>query len=660
MSTNASTPAGSLPASKAWPVGERTSFWVVQLAPFVLALVAYAAAFFVMTPDATGDEPHYLVAAQSVAYDGDLDLVNDYGNPERTLEVFGVFPFGPDTHAADYRDSGQLRPVRGIGLSTLLAPAVALGGETGVRLLMVLIAALLADQLFRLLRDLGLRRRYAFLAWAAVALCYPMLVFSSQIYPELPGALLVVVALRIMVRWASAPLALAFGSTAAALLVWLHVRFIPLSAGVLLGLVIAACRARLRGRPVPRAPGFAGRIRAAAGELAGGARVLTREWRTVTVPVAVPYVGNLALFAAVSYHLYGTAHPTAPYRAFSDTTAGTGGWSFLYEFALADFLNPVHGWIPFVPVHWLGLAALGCLVLRWRWAAVACLAVPIGYELVLASAGPEIGWGFPARYLIPVIPLIAVPIALAIQEVRWSRIVFFPLLAVSLLFAAAAVHEPDYLYPAGNEPRVFGARTTASLFPVTRPSAAPTSYVQRPGDIAPGTGSVEGRYVVAGPGDERGYVISGPYTPLARASYRATFRLGVTGARPEDVIAGIDATSTPPLRALGGRTVTAAELGPGGRVTKLTLDFSNVDGGLVETRVYYNGFGTLRAGAVRVEPLERVEAPQAFGRLPDWPKALGWVLATLLAGWLLVLGMRRAQAREASDESATEVASTTN
>jgi hypothetical protein len=380
----------------------------------------------------------------------------------------------------------------------------------------------------------------------------------------------------------------------------------------------------------------------------------------VTVPVAVPYVGNLALFAAVSYHLYGTAHPTAPYRAFSDTTAGTGGWSFLYEFALADFLNPVHGWIPYVPVHWLGLAALGCLVLRWRWAAVACLAVPIGYELVLASAGPEIGWGFPARYLIPVIPLVAVPIALAIQEVRWSRLVFFPLLAVSLAFAAAAVHEPDYLYPAGNEPRVFGARTTASLFPVTRPSAVPTSYVQRPGDIAPGTGRVEGRYVVAGPGDERGYVISGPYTPLMRGgSYRATFRLGVTGARPEDTVAGIDATSTPPLRALAGRTVTAAELGPGRRVSELTLDFSNVDGGLVETRVYYNGFGTLRAGEIRVESLEPVEA-QAFGRLPDWPKAFGWVFVTILAGWLLVLGMRRAQSREASDETATGAASTTN
>ena len=252
---------------------------------------------------------------------------------------------------------------------------------------MVLIAALVADQLFRLLRDLGFRRRYGFLAWVAVAFCYPMLVFSGQIYPELPAALLILVALRVMVRWASSPFALASGSSAAALLVWLQVRFIPLAFGVLLGLVIAACRAHWQGAASPRPTGLSGIVRAAWGEVALSTRVLAREWRTVTVPLAVPFLAYLAIFAAVSYHLYGTAHPTAPYDAFYDNGVGSAGRSFPYEFALADLLDPVQGWIPYAPVHWLGLAALGCLVLRWRWAAAACIAVPVGYELVIASAG---------------------------------------------------------------------------------------------------------------------------------------------------------------------------------------------------------------------------------------------------------------------------------
>ncbi len=131
MTTNASNAAGSLPASNAWRVRERASFWVVQLAPFVLALAAYSAALFVMSPDATGDEPHYMVAAQSLAYDGDLDLTNDYASRERTERVAGSLALDTYGHAADYRDSGELRPLRGIGMATLARAGRCVGRGDG-------------------------------------------------------------------------------------------------------------------------------------------------------------------------------------------------------------------------------------------------------------------------------------------------------------------------------------------------------------------------------------------------------------------------------------------------------------------------------------------------------------------------------------------------
>ncbi len=84
-------------------------------------------------------------------------------------------------------------------------------------------------------------------------------------------------------------------------------------------------------------------------------------------------------------------------------------------------------------------------------------------------------------------------------------------------------------------------------------------------------------------------------------------------------------------------------------LTDVTLEFSNPNGGLIQTRVYYIGEGTLRAGPVRVEPVRPLV--QNPGRLPDWPKMLAWVLATIVAGWLLVVGMRRAQ--RAADGSAS-------
>ena len=120
---------------------------------------------------------------------------------------------------------------------------------------------------------------------------------------------------------------------------------------------------------------------------------------------------------------------------------GRGGWDFWYEFAVRDILDPVVGWIPFVPVHWLGLARWGASSSSSagprrrasRWPPATCCFV--------ASVGPLVGWGFPARYPMIIVPLIAVPLAVGIQKLRAARIVFVPLLAVSIVFAVAAVRD---------------------------------------------------------------------------------------------------------------------------------------------------------------------------------------------------------------------------
>src|SRR5262245_59324542 len=114
MSTNAGDAVEHGRASE-WQVPARLSYWGVQLAPFVIALAAYVAAFYAMGPDSTGDEPAYLLSAQSLAYDGDLDLVNDFASSDRVLRVYDAFPIDPFGHAVDLEGTGQLRPVRGIG-----------------------------------------------------------------------------------------------------------------------------------------------------------------------------------------------------------------------------------------------------------------------------------------------------------------------------------------------------------------------------------------------------------------------------------------------------------------------------------------------------------------------------------------------------------------
>jgi hypothetical protein len=598
------------------------------LAPFAVALLAYLVAFDLMNPSTSGDEPHYLLVAQSIAFDGDVDLTNDYASKERTLRVVNVYPLSHVPHAADYLGSGQLRPLHGVGLSALLAPGVALGGLTGARLLMVLIAALLAHQLYRLLTELGFRRRYRIGAWIATAFCMPILAFSSQVYPELPGALIVLVVLRIMMRGGSPPWALALASMGSAALVWLHVRYFPISFALLVGLAYVATSNGARA--VAGNDGLRARFRMLGSDLRGRARTAAKRWQTVALPVFAPYAAVLVVFFGAFQYWYGSPDPRTPYYVYSTTNVGSGGWKFLYNYGLHDLFNPLAGWIPFVPVHWLGLAALGCVVVWFGWPAVACIAAAAGYEVILASAGPAGGWGLPARYLIIVIPLIAVPLAVAIQQIRLARFVFVPLLAGSLILAVAAVRDSLGLYPAGERQTIVGLRSIATAFPVTLPPQPAQYLTVAPGQAKSQTGRVQGDRVIAtARRDKPGFALYGTYGTLKSGAYRARFSL----ASPTPGIVALVEVIGQNQTVLAREIVRGQELEPGPR-SEVTLSFATPGDILIEPRVYYYDRGTLSAGPIQVEPLTAATGPA--GHFRDWPLAVLWIGGTVLIGALFV------------------------
>jgi hypothetical protein len=621
---------------------ERISFLslVAGLIPFALAFAVYLLVFLEMNPDSTGDEPHYLVTAGSIGYDLDVDLRNDYASRQRVRRVVNVFPLGPDAFV--FKESGELRPFRGVGLPAVLAPAVRLGGLTGARIAMILIAALLADQLYRLLRDLRLRRRYRMLAWGAALFCLPVVTFSSQIYPELPGALLIVVALRVMVGRASRASALALGSAAAAALVWLHVRYLPLSLALVFGLAVAAA---LQGWSRERqSRSLKGAVRAAREFVVRCITVLVKRWRTVTVPVLVPYVLGILLLSAAFQHWYGSPNLQTPYERYGSPAVGTGQWDFWYQFALRDILDPIVGWIPFAPVHWLGFAALGCLVVWFGWPAAGCVAAAAGYELVIASVGPGSGFGMPARYPMIIVPLIAVPLAVAIQKVRVARVIFVPLLALSLVFAVAAIRDYRALYPAEFQ-RVFGVRSIATAFPVLNEYEWQQSFTLSPGDWPPETGKLQSGQVVARAGrDKPGFLVFGPYALLKAGAYQATFPLAANGVGSDERVAAIEVVS--------GNALWAREVLTGRQVRRrplegIELPFATPGNALIQTRVYYLGRGTLRMGPIQVQP---IAAPISPVHYRDWPLTFLWVGGTFVIGWLFVELMRLNRKRATLNE----------
>jgi hypothetical protein len=634
----------------------RISLWglVGGLIPFALAFAVYLFVFLEIRPGATGDEPHYLITAESIAYDRDVDLRNDYASARRVLRMVNVFPLGPDAFV--YKKSGELRPLRGVGLPAVLAPGVALGGLTGGRLVMILIAALLADQLYRLLRDLRLRWPYRVLAWVAAVFCLPVVVFTSQIYPELAGALLVVVTLRVMIVGASKPAALAVGSAAAAALVWLHVRYFPLSVGLLFGLALAACVHDWSPGP---SRGLKETVAAGRALVVRCANVLVKRWRAVTLPVFLPYAVVFGLLLAAFQRWYGSPDLHASYKPYGSPEVGTGRWDFWYHYALRDLLDPVTGWIPFAPVHWLGFAGLGCLVVMFGWPAAGAIAVAAGYELVISSVGTGVGFGLPARYPMIVVPLIAVPLAIVIQKMRIALVIFVPLLAISLVFAVAAARDFAQLYP-GDVQRIFGLRSTAPAFPELAGVQAPVSFTLAPdAPPAPQVGKVEGAAVVGrADRDKAGFLRFGPWVGLKEGAYLATFSLAANGARPDEQVAIIQVTGTEAsgieskVLTVASKVLTSRQLRPmGGGFNDIELTFATPGGRWIETRVYYRGRGTVRAGPINVQP---IAVPQPVAHYRDWPLVFLWVGGTFLVAWLFAQVMLLRGQRARSNEHDSE------
>jgi len=164
---------------------------------FVLPLLVYIAilpwAASERQPD--GDEPYFLLISHSLVHDFDTELTNNYAEQHsllftsRALEPEWADPVRPD---------GRLYSRHSLWLPLMLAPAYAVAGKWGAMLTMALIAAMVGWL------SLGLALRYwgaehgpaAVGVWAILALTPPLLLYSHQIWVELPAALLVLVALH--------------------------------------------------------------------------------------------------------------------------------------------------------------------------------------------------------------------------------------------------------------------------------------------------------------------------------------------------------------------------------------------------------------------------------------------------------------------------------
>lgn len=384
---------------------------------FALPLLAYLAILPWSTsqrpPD--GDEPYYLLVAHSLAYDFDADLANNYADGDslrflrRRLEPQPGDPVGQ--HGERYSRHNVVLPL-------LLAVPYRLAGAAGACAAMAALTAALAWLTPRLARHrFAACPGGALLAWALLAFAPPLLLYSHQVWVEVPAALLIVLAVDALRGLES--------SRRAVVLFWAMVVLLPL-----LKLRFAA---------------FAGLLTLLAWWRSGRHQVgLVERVRGLAAAAG----GLVALFAAIlafNHARFGAALKTYGLEQLLPEA----GWQVVQARGLGLFFDVGFGLFPTAPL-WALLIPAVLLLARRRPALAVELAFLVVPYLTLVSFRREWfgGWSPPFRYGIAVLPLLALPLAPFLDERRrgGARVLVGALGAATAALALLWLALPGWTY----------------------------------------------------------------------------------------------------------------------------------------------------------------------------------------------------------------------
>lgn len=372
--------------------------WAFVPAAFALHLAVGAHSAVRVGPQ--GDEPHYLVVADSLLRDHDLRLERDF--EERRYLAFFDRPMEP--HYRVRGKGGAIYSLHAVGLSVLILPAWALAGYPGVVAFMALLTALLCNEVRLLLRRVLSDPVRADLLAAVFAFCPPLLPFGGLVFTEVPAALAVAFVLRLGLDGRGGvgrgvAIGLALG-----VLPWLNARYSILS--VLLALYVVA------GRPGPRV------------WLPGGL-------------VAALSASGIALYHSI---LYGFFDPRRVYGRRPEFAPET-----LFEGAPGLLLDQEFGLLVYAPVFALTLPGLWSLRRtrpRLAWGAAAAL----GAMFLVAGSWHMWRGGFnpPARFLVPLWAPLVLGAAWTVRSAVSSRAAL--LLGWTLFVALAGAARPELVH----------------------------------------------------------------------------------------------------------------------------------------------------------------------------------------------------------------------
>jgi hypothetical protein len=336
----------------------------------------------------TADEPQYLLSALSLGEDFDLDIDDEIR--QEAYRPFHRANLDPQTEPnADGRQFSPHDP----GLPVVLAVPMRLGGWAAAKATLALCAGVLAAlTAWVAIRRFGVRERWAIATVGVFALSTPLGVYATQVYPEIPGALVVMAVVAVLTGAPRRRTAIvtALGATA---LVWLSVKYAPVAAAL-----VAVAVLRLR------------RLR-------------------VEVVTMIALLGiQAAVYLLVHRAVYGgwTAY------AAGDHFVSTGEFSVVgvdpdyvgrSRRLIGLIVDREFGLAAWAPAWLLVAPAIGALAGRRPTGSLA-LVVPAlaGWLVATFVALTMHGWWWPGRQTVVIAPLLAIAIAWWVAQVRWAPV----------------------------------------------------------------------------------------------------------------------------------------------------------------------------------------------------------------------------------------------
>jgi len=331
-----------------------------------------------------GDEPYYLLLTHSIAYDFDADLENNYVEgdslhfSERRLGRQPGDPVG---------GRGQMYSRHNALLPLLLAPGYRLFGRPAVLALMAVLTAAVCWLTLRVSHEYEPNRPgEALLAYCILAFTPPMLLFSYQVWVEVPAAVLVLLAL-IQVRKLEEPASFRWRDWLGlilplALLPLLKLRFLLIAVPIAILALFRGDRSKRRGVAL-----------ALAGIAAVGCGIL--------------------LFNQTVFH-----NPLKVHR-LTELMPDFGSFDSLFEGLTGLAFDCAFGLFASAPIWMLLLPAILLAIARRSRALVDFVVV---FSLYLLLLSPRVewfgGWSPPFRYGIVMLPLLSLWLIPLLQSRR--------------------------------------------------------------------------------------------------------------------------------------------------------------------------------------------------------------------------------------------------